>query len=234
VEIVTAPASNTVVRDRPVAGTRADGAERGPVVTAVPVTAGRQQDRRGVESASSPSASAAGGVSSPADSWSGKAASAAPAGLPFVPAQITGAPVSAAIAAAPATLEALPRRRVGGDVAIRDGFAAPVSGHAVTPARPRFDVAAAPPVVLSAFDVSRPHRASGTAVAVAPVSVPAGAVGAGGVAAAAAAAGSAASGAGLWLLLAALASIAIFFSRVRLVSAVSRPVPFISLLERPG
>ena len=46
--------------------------------------------------------------------------------------------------------------------------------------------------------------------------------------------GSAASGPGVWLVLAALASIAVFFSRVSLLPAVSRPVPFISLLERPG
>ena len=84
-----------------------------------------------------------------------------------------------------------------------------------------------------AYDASGQRPASGPAVAaVAPVSVPAGSVGVGGVAAAAA--GSAASGLGLWLSLAALASIAVFFCRLISLPAVPRPVPFISLLERPG
>jgi hypothetical protein len=38
----------------------------------------------------------------------------------------------------------------------------------------------------------------------------------------------------LWLLLATVASIAVFFCRLIALPAVSRPVPFISLLERPG
>jgi hypothetical protein len=53
----------------------------------------------------------------------------------------------------------------------------------------------------------------------------------GGVAASAAATGS---GGGLWLWLAALASIAVFFCRVISFPAAPRPVPYLSLLERPG
>ena len=51
---------------------------------------------------------------------------------------------------------------------------------------------------------------------------------------AAAAAGSAAPGLGLWLVTAVLASFAVFFSGLFMPPAVPRPVPFISLLERPG
>ena len=51
---------------------------------------------------------------------------------------------------------------------------------------------------------------------------------------AAAAAGSAGSGPGLWLWLATLASLAVFFSRLISLPARPSPVPFISLLERPG
>ena len=65
------------------------------------------------------------------------------------------------------------------------------------------------------------------------VPAPTGSLGGSGVASAAAAA-AAASGAGLWLSLAALAAFAVFFSCLISPPAVSRPVPFISLLERPG
>ena len=53
----------------------------------------------------------------------------------------------------------------------------------------------------------------------------------GGVAASGAASGS---GGGLWLWLAVLASIAVFFCRVISFPAVPRPVPYLSSLERPG
>ena len=46
--------------------------------------------------------------------------------------------------------------------------------------------------------------------------------------------GSAGSGVGLWLALATLLLIAFYFSRLISLPAVVGPVPFISLLERPG
>ncbi len=67
---------------------------------------------------------------------------------------------------------------------------------------------------------ARPRDAVGSAVAA-------------GVAAAAAA-GSAGSGPAGWLLLALSAPVAVFFSRLISRPALSRPAPFISLLERPG
>ena len=55
---------------------------------------------------------------------------------------------------------------------------------------------------------------------------------AGGVAAPGA--GSSGSGVGLWFALATVALIAVYFSRLVCLPAVVGPVPFISLLERPG
>ena len=114
-----------------------------------------------------------------------------------------------------------------------DAFATPVSEHVAGPVESRVHRVAASPTVRQADHVSgRPPAVSAAVPAAAPIAVPAGPAGAGG--AAAAAAGSAGSGPGLWLWLAALASICVFFCRVTSLPAVSRPVPFISLVERPG
>ena len=111
-----------------------------------------------------------------------------------------------------------------------DVFATPVSEHVAGLVQSRVDRVAASPTVRQADHVSgQPPAVSAAVPATAPIAVPAGAGGA-----AAAAAGSAGSGPGLWLWLAALASISVFFCRVTSLPAVSRPVPFISLLERPG
>jgi len=87
------------------------------------------------------------------------------------------------------------------------------------------------PVERRAFDASRQRPAPAVDVAaVAPA--PAVPVGAGG--GSAAATGAAAGGLAVWLSLAVVASMAVFFFRLISLPAVPRPVPFISLLERPG
>ena len=160
-------------------------------------------------------ASVAGGSSSP------EAAATVPVG--FAP-----APARLAAAAGPLALGAL-RVGAGRDSGAADAYSAAVSAHVDALIWSRVDGAAAPPVLRGAVGASRQRPSLSAAGA---VQVPAGSVGAGGAAAAAAA--SAASGVGMWLLLAALASIAVFFCRLILLPAAPRPVPFISLLERPG
>ena len=169
-------------------------------------------------------ASVVGGASSPG------VVAAVPVSVVSVPARVGSPAADAAPLAAPVGPASL---RVGGDLGAAEVFAAPVSEHVAALVRSRFDVAAVPLVVRRAYDASGQRPAWDAAVAVAaPIAVPAGSADVGGVAAAAA--GSTGSGPGLWLWLAALASISVFFCRVTSLPAVSRPVPFISLLERPG
>jgi hypothetical protein len=201
------------------------GAGRRPATgTVVPTAASRPvvgvQDQGGVVPTSSPAASVAGGTSSPEV--------AAAVSMPVAP-----VPVGVGSPAAIAAPVAAPRLRVGGNLSASDAFAAHVREDMAALAGSGVGVATAPLVLRRAYGATGPRPDSGAAVAAAaPLPAAAGPVGAGGVAAAAA--GSAASGLGLGLSLAALASIAVFFSRLISLPAVPRPVPFISLLERPG
>jgi hypothetical protein len=130
------------------------------------------------------------------------------------PAQIEAA-APARVALVPVLRERVQLAPVGtaaSEVRVVERAGAPIRQFTARPVQPR--AAAKAPVAASA---EAPE--GGSAVA-------------GG--AAALGAGSAGSGAGLWLALATLSLIALHFSRLMSSPAVLRPVPFISLLERPG
>jgi hypothetical protein len=146
------------------------------------------------------------------------AESASERGVAAVPDRLAAVP-NEGTAAAPLT-QSTPSLHATRSPSASDAFAAPTT----MPVGSR-DHLAAPPV-------DRAQASERRATASAPGAVPAGSIGVG--SAAAAAAGSAASGPALWLWLTALASFAVFFCRVTLIPALPRPVPFISLLERPG
>jgi hypothetical protein len=124
---------------------------------------------------------------------------------------------------APAATERPPARHE------RGGFVPARVQPAAAPVRAPLDVTAAAVVLV------RTHAPLAVRpVSDAPVGVPdapAPAAVSGGVAASAAASGP---GVGLWLWFAAAASLAVFFCRVISFPAASRPVPYLSVLERPG
>jgi hypothetical protein len=230
----TMPASNGVVGvTRPVAAERdaevADdpvGAGRRPATgTLVPTAASLPvvgvQDQGVDVPTNSPAASVAAGASSPEVAAVSMRVAPVPAGVG------SPAPIAAPVAAS--------RLGVGGNLSASDAFAAHMREHMAALAGSGVGVATAPLVLRRAYGPTGPRPASSAAAAAAaPLPAAAGPVGAGGVAAAAAAAGSAAAGLGIGLSLAALVAIAVFFSRLISLPAVPRPVPFISLLERPG
>jgi hypothetical protein len=201
-----------------------DRPERAQVASAEPVPAGQSQHPSGTATVSTPLPSGAGDASSSAVTV------AAPAGAAIVPAQ--GAATTPPIVLGPLPRPHLHHREA---VGVTHASTSPLTAQGSAPATPRSRFAAVASPVRRAYFVTDARPASAPAAAAAspsPATAPTGSTS--GVGAAAAAAGAAASGAGLWLSLVALASLALFFSRLTSLPAVSRPVPFISLLERPG